>query len=147
FCHEAPSVIYFSDGERAAQVAALLGPAGDPGLERAIQLGDLLAGVPLRPAGHVDPDLPDLGWISLEGCLALEQMHGRLSEACRLSQGWLKPHENTCSHTARATAARRATAWSAPQTGYSQAVAAAGASSVPYASLRPCGQLPAATSP
>ena len=75
FGHPAPPVIHCGDGEGAAKVAALLCPAGDTGLERAIEPGDLLADIPLRPAFHVRPHLPDLGWLGLERRLALKQVH------------------------------------------------------------------------
>jgi hypothetical protein len=73
--HPAPPVIHRGNGEGTAKVAALLGPAGATGLERAIEPGDLLADIPLRPAFHVRPHLPDLGWLGLERRLALKQVH------------------------------------------------------------------------
>jgi hypothetical protein len=75
FGHPAPPVIHRGDGEGAAKVAALLCPAGDTGLKRAIELSDLFADIPLRPACHVRPHLPDLGWLGLERRLALKQLH------------------------------------------------------------------------
>jgi hypothetical protein len=75
FGHPAPPIIYGGDGEGAAKVAALLCPAGDTGLERAIESGDLLADIPLRPAFHVRPHLPDRGWLGFERRLALKQVH------------------------------------------------------------------------
>lgn len=66
FGHPAPPVIHLGDGEGAAEVAALLGPAGHSRLERAVQPGDLLADIPFRPAVYVGPHLPDRGWISFE---------------------------------------------------------------------------------
>jgi hypothetical protein len=56
-------------GDHRSRLAAVTGSRKWP---KTIQLGDLFAGVPLRPAGHIDPDLPDLSRISLEGCLAQE---------------------------------------------------------------------------
>ena len=59
FGHPAPPGVHLRDGEGPAQVAALLGPAGDTGLERAVQPRDLLADIPVRPASDVGPHLPD----------------------------------------------------------------------------------------
>src|SRR5215813_4061665 len=72
FGHPAPSVVHGGDGEGAAQIAALLGPASNTRLEGAIQPGDLLAHIPLRPAGHVGPHFPDLSRLRLENRFALE---------------------------------------------------------------------------
>src|SRR5689334_11695210 len=76
FAHPAPPGLHRRDDEGAAQVAALLGPPGHTRLERAIQPRDLLADIPLRPAGHVGPHGPHRGRPGLQRCLALEQVHG-----------------------------------------------------------------------
>src|SRR6266487_3039135 len=75
FGHPAPPGFHLSDGEGAAKVAALLGPAGHTRLKRAIQPRDLLADIPLRPAVHVGPHRPDRSWLGVERCLAFEEVH------------------------------------------------------------------------
>src|SRR6266571_8363569 len=61
--HKPPPSLHRRDGKRAAQAAALLRPAADTRLERAIQPRELLAYIPLWPAGHVDPHRPDRSWL------------------------------------------------------------------------------------
>src|SRR5690348_1769401 len=73
--HPAPPGRHRGDGEGTAQVAALLGPPGHTRLERAIQPRDLLADIPLRPAGHVRPHRPHRSRPGLQRRLALEQVH------------------------------------------------------------------------
>ena len=75
FGHPAPAGIHLGDDEGSAQVAALLGPAGDTRLEWAVEPRHLLADIPLRPAGHVGPHVPDRFWLGLERCLAFEYEH------------------------------------------------------------------------
>src|SRR6516165_2422875 len=76
-----PSGIDRGDGEGAAQVAALPGPAARARLERAIELRDLLADIPFGPAGYVGPHLPDRVRVGLKGRLAFKQVHDCPSEA------------------------------------------------------------------
>src|SRR5436305_10217161 len=56
--HPVPSGADFDDGEGAAEIAALPGPATRPRLTPASELGDRLPDLPLRPARHVGPHLP-----------------------------------------------------------------------------------------
>src|SRR5215468_3858608 len=77
FAYPPPPRIDSGNGERPAEVAALPGPAAGTRLERAVQLRDLLVDIPLGPARHVGPHLPDRVRIGLEHRLAFEQVHNR----------------------------------------------------------------------
>ena len=77
FGHPAAPGLDHGDGEGAAQVAALFGPARHTRLERAIQPGELLADIPLRPACHVCPQRPQNGRLGQQRAL-----HSNKNMAC-----------------------------------------------------------------